>query len=191
MNLGLLLLRTAVGLTLAAHGSQKLFGWFGGGGLAGTGQFFEKQLRFRPGRTYATMAALTEFGAGLLLALGFLTPAACAGVIGVMMVAGTAGHAANGFFITKGGYEYTFILGAVAASVAFTGPGRFSLDRAIGWNLSGPAWGVASVAFGVVAGACVLALRDRVAKPEDLSGTVEGGREAGLDRSAASDRVQA
>ena len=84
MDIGFLLLRLTVGLTLAAHGSQKLFGWFGGYGLDGTGQFFEA-LGFRPGRRHALMAGLVEFGGGLLLALGFLTALGALLVASVML----------------------------------------------------------------------------------------------------------
>jgi putative oxidoreductase len=187
MTFGLLLLRLVVGLTLAAHGSQKLFGWFGGHGLVGTGGFFEGAMGFKPGKAYAAMAGMTEMGAGLLLALGFLTPAAAAGVVGVMFVAGAAAHAKNGYFITTGGYEYNVILATAAAVLAFTGPGRASIDHALGWDLSGMVWGVVAVGFGMVAGACILAGRNRIEEPEEALDTAEpgvvGGREAGLERS--------
>jgi putative oxidoreductase len=195
MNLGLLIIRLVVGLTLAAHGSQKLFGWFGGGGLAGTGAFFENRLQFRPGRTHALMAGACEFGGGLALALGLFTPLAAAVVVGVMVVAGWAAHRQNGFFITKGGYEYTVILAGVAAGLAFAGPARFSVDRALGWHLDGPVWGVVAVLFGVVAGAGVMAGRGRLRETEpagaalgDQAGTgagtgVQGGRHVAMERS--------
>src|SRR6185503_21161383 len=86
MSVGLLMLRLVVGLSLAAHGAQKLFGWFGGYGLTGTGQFLE-QLGFRPGRLHAAQAGLAEFLGGLFLAAGFLTPLATAAVLAVMLVA--------------------------------------------------------------------------------------------------------
>src|SRR5215813_11309791 len=105
MDLGLFLLRLTVGLTLAVHGSQKLFGWFGGYGLNATGQFFEA-LGFRPGRRHALMAGLVEVGGGLLLALGLLTPLGAALVASVMLVATLSVHVKNGFFASSGGYEY-------------------------------------------------------------------------------------
>src|SRR5882762_5345515 len=86
LNLGLLLIRVIFGLTMVAHGAQKLFGWFGGYGLAGTGGFFE-QLGFRPGRLFAALASVTELGAGLLIALGFLGPVGPALLLSVMIVA--------------------------------------------------------------------------------------------------------
>jgi putative oxidoreductase len=158
MSVGLLILRLVVGLGLAAHGAQKLFGWFGGYGIAGTGQFFE-QLGFRPGRLQATLAGLAEFVGGLFLAAGFLTPAAAAAIVAVMLVAAVSVHVAKGFFATGGGYEYTLVLGAAAAALAFTGPGAASLDHALGIAWSGEGWGLAALAAGLVGGAVPLIAR--------------------------------
>lgn len=189
MTLGLLILRVVVGLTLAAHGSQKLFGAFGGGGIKGTAAFFEQHLRFKPGKTYATMAGATEFGAGLALVLGLFTPLASAAVIGAMVVAGVSAHKDNGFFITRGGYEYTLILATAAATLAFVGPGRLSIDRALGWDLSGTVWGFAAIILGTAFGLGVLSARGRDAADETADETaVEGGREEALDRTESRDR---
>ena len=155
MSFGLLILRLVVGLTLAAHGAQKLFGWFGGYGLAGTGQFFE-QLGFRPGRVQAALAGTAELVGGLFLAAGFLTPAAAAAIVAVMLVAAVSVHIKKGFFATNGGYEYTLVLGGAALALAFTGPGAFSLDQALGISWSGDAWGLASLAAGLIGGALPL-----------------------------------
>src|ERR1700682_948015 len=127
MDLGLLILRLAIGGTVAAHGAQKLFGWFGGGGIRGTGAFFEK-IGFRPGHVHASLAGLAEFVGGLLLALGFLTAAGSALVVSVMLTAVISVHLPNGFFVTKGGFEYNLALAALAVALAFTGPGAYSLD---------------------------------------------------------------
>src|SRR5574339_301278 len=124
MELGLLLLRVTVGATLAAHGAQKLFGWFGGGGLDATGKAFES-LGFVPGRRHAFMAGLVETGGGLLLALGLFTPLAAAIVLSVMIVAAVSVHVRQGFFITSGGFEYNLVLGIAGLALAFTGPGAF------------------------------------------------------------------
>lgn len=191
MTLGLLLLRLVVGLTLAAHGSQKLFGVFGGGGIAGTGAFFEERLRFRPGRRYAVMAGLTEFAAGLALALGFFTPVAATAVIGAMVVAAVAAHGSAGFFIVRGGYEYTVVLATCAATLAFVGPGAASVDRALGWDLHGTVWGVMSLLLGVASGLFVVAGRGRVADGEEDDAVVDGGREAAMDTSTAAAREEA
>src|SRR5437660_12853981 len=104
MDIGLLLLRLTTGLTLAAHGAQKLFGWFGGPGLSSTAQFFEV-LGFPPGRRHALMAGLVEIGGGPLLALGFVTPFAAAPIVRVMLLAALSVHLKNGFFAQTGGYE--------------------------------------------------------------------------------------
>ncbi|MFD7708054.1 DoxX family protein [Streptomyces sp. NPDC059785] len=129
-DVGLLLLRLGTGGVLAAHGSQKLFGWFGGGGLEGTGQAMES-MGYRPGRASALAAGLAEAGGGTLLALGLATPAAGAAAAGAMGGA-AAVHAPNGFFAQSGGYEYAATLGLTAAGLAVTGPGRLSLDHAVG-----------------------------------------------------------
>jgi putative oxidoreductase len=160
MNIGFLLLRLAAGLTMAAHGSQKLFGWFGGYGLNGTAGFME-QLGFVPGRRQAAAAGLTELGGGLLLALGFLTPLAGAMVGAVMLVAAVSVHVKNGFFMTAGGFEYNLVLGTAALSLAFTGPGAISLDAALGLHLAGLAWGIAAVVVALVGGGAQLAQRHR------------------------------
>ena len=158
MSVGLLILRLVVGLSLAAHGAQKLFGWFGGYGLTGTGQFLE-QLGFRPGRLQALQAGLAETLGGLFLAAGFLTPAAAAAVVAVMLVAAVSVHLKSGFFAQGGGYEYTLVLGAAALALAFTGPGAISADDALGLSLSGDAWGLAALAAGLVGGAVPLLAR--------------------------------
>jgi putative oxidoreductase len=158
MSIGLLILRLVVGLGLAAHGAQKLFGWFGGYGIAGTGQFLE-QLGFRPGRLHAAQAGIAETVGGLFLAAGFLTPAAAAAVVAVMLVAAVSVHVKKGFFVPNGGYEYTLVLGAAALALAFTGPGVLSLDQALGISWSGEKWGLVALAAGLIGGAVPLIAR--------------------------------
>jgi putative oxidoreductase len=158
MEIGLLLLRLTVGLTLAAHGGQKLFGWFGGPGLDGAGHGLAA-LGFHPGRRHALMAGLVEAGGGLLLAVGLFTPLAAAIVLSVMLVAAFSVHVKQGFFITSGGYEYNLVLGVAGLTVAFTGPGRLSLDALLGLTASGAFWGVAAFIVGLVGGAIQLAQR--------------------------------
>ena len=160
MEIGLFLLRLAVGLTLAAHGAQKLFGWFGGYGLDGVGGFLES-LGFVPGRRHALLAGLTETGGGLLLALGLFTPVAAAVAFSVMVVATVTVHLGKGFFATNGGYEYNLVLGLAALSLAFTGAGALSLDAALHLPLAGPVWGVVALAIGVIGSALQLATRRR------------------------------
>jgi len=158
MSVGFLILRLVVGLTLAAHGAQKLLGWFGGYGIAGTGQFLE-QLGFRPGRFHAAQAGIVEMVGGLFLAAGFLTPVAAAAVVAVMLVAAVSVHLKGGFFLQGGGYEYTLVLGAAALALAFTGPGPISLDQALGISWSGETWGLGALAAGVIGGAVPLVTR--------------------------------
>ena len=159
MDFGLLLLRLTVGLTLAAHGAQKL-GWFGGPGLAAIAPMFEA-LGFHPGRRQALVASLVELVGGLLLALGLFTPLGAALVLSVMLVAAFSVHLKKGFFASSGGFEYNLVLGIAALSVAFTGPGALSLDAAIGWPLSGAPWGGAALALALAGGAVALAQRQR------------------------------
>ncbi|MEU6065819.1 DoxX family membrane protein [Streptomyces sp. NPDC047082] len=129
-DVGLLLLRMGTGGVLAAHGAQKLLGWFGGGGIEGTGKFMES-VGYSPGKASAMAAGLAEAGGGTLLALGLATPAAGAAAAGAMAGA-AAVHVPNGFFAAEGGYEYAVSLGLAAAGLAVTGPGRLSLDHVLG-----------------------------------------------------------
>jgi putative oxidoreductase len=158
MDIGILLLRVTVGLTMAAHGGQKLFGWFGGYGLDGTGRALET-LGFHPGKRHALMAGLVEVGGGVLLALGLLTPVGAGLIASVMLVAALSAHVKQGFFITSGGYEYNLILGVAAVTVAFTGPGALSLDALLGFATGGPLVGTAALAIGVFGAATQLAQR--------------------------------
>jgi putative oxidoreductase len=162
MGIGLLILRAVVGLTLAAHGAQKLFGWFGGPGLEKTGAGMEK-LGFVPGGRSALRAGLSETVGGLFLALGLATPGAAAIVFGVMVVAGVSAHLKQGFFVQNHGYEYTLILGVAGLSAAFTGAGPFSFDALLGLPLAGARWGLAAFVVGLAGSAFQLALRQRPA----------------------------
>jgi putative oxidoreductase len=136
--LGLLILRLVVGLSLAAHGSQKLFGWFGGSGITGWAAVVAK-LRIRPPLQWAWIAALSEFGGGLLVALGLLWPLGAFAIIGAMLVAIATVHWPKGFFVTKGGYEFNLVLIASAVALALTGPGLYSLDSAFRLHAPEPA----------------------------------------------------
>jgi putative oxidoreductase len=135
--LGLLILRLVIGLTIAAHGAQKLFGWWGGPGMTGWTQSVGK-LRIRPAKPWAWVAALSEFGGGLLLALGFLSPLGSLAIAGAMLVAIATVHLPRGFWVSKGGYEFNLALIAAVAALALTGPGAYSLDAALGVHLPEP-----------------------------------------------------
>src|SRR5689334_8026662 len=131
MDAGLFVARVVLGGLMAAHGAQKLFGWFGGYGIAGTGGFFE-ELGFRPGRAFAAAAGAAETIGGLLVALGFLGPIGPAAVLSVMIVAAIAVHWGHGVFATSNGVELPLLYAAGAAALALTGPGGYSLDAALG-----------------------------------------------------------
>jgi putative oxidoreductase len=159
-DFGLLALRLGVGGALAAHGSQKLFGWFGGYGPEGTGQFMDSLGFAGPGKRNAILAGLGEFGGGTLLALGLATPAAGAAVAGTMTVAGST-HAENGFFNTAGGYELPAVLGLVGTSLALGGPGKYSLDHALGHALNRKWMAVAGLAATIGSAAYLIATRQQ------------------------------
>ncbi|MGW1888815.1 DoxX family membrane protein [Streptomyces sp. NPDC002004] len=170
-DLGLLLLRLGTGGVLAAHGAQKLFGWFGGGGIEGTGAFMES-VGYRPGKASAVAAGLAEAGGGALLALGLATPAAGAAAAGAMGGA-AAVHAPQGFFSQGGGYEYAAYLGLAAAGLAVTGPGRYSLDHALG-HTTNQGWMVPA-AFAVTAAVTLMVVGERTKKVRVQHAADEGG----------------
>jgi putative oxidoreductase len=137
IDLGLLLMRLAVGLILAGHGAQKLFGWFGGGGLAGTTTWLGS-MGLRPARFWAVMAGLSEFGGGLLLAVGLLDPLGSFGIIAAMLMAILLVHRGKGLWNNQGGMEVPLIIAAVALGLGLTGPGVYSLDATLGTTLPKP-----------------------------------------------------
>jgi len=158
MDTGLLIIRVVIGLSLAAHGAQKLFGAFGGHGIAGTGGCFES-LGMRPGKVLATLAGLAEFVGGLGLVLGLLIPFAAAAIVATMLVAIVKVHFEKGFFGTNGGYEYPLVLGSTAVGLAFTGPGTISLDAILGLPFAGVKWGLVALGLGVLGALPPLASR--------------------------------
>ena len=167
---GLFFLRLFLGVLLFAHGTQKLFGWFGGHGPDGTGAFFE-QVGHRPGRRMAMLAGLSEAGGGTLLVLGLITPLAAAIIIGVMVTAAVSVHGDKGLWATNGGYELPLTNAVIAGSLAFTGAGTFSFDHAIGLGLHGWAWGIGAVALGLIGAGIQLARRESMlAQADDAAG---------------------
>lgn len=129
-SLGLLLIRLVIGLTFAAHGTQKIFGWFGGYGIEGMTGWFES-IGLKPAKPLAILAGVGEIGAGLLFAAGLLTPLAALAIVVIMLVAIRTVTGQNGYWITANGYEYSVAIIVIAVGVALTGPGAYALDALI------------------------------------------------------------
>lgn len=162
LDLGLLIVRLALGPMLVSHGYNKIFG---GGGLAGTAGWFES-LGLRPGWLHARIAAFTEIGAGILLTLGLLTGLASLAFTGLMLVAALTDHAGKGYFIFKGGWEYVVLVAMVAVGLAATGPGEWSLDNALDLDVAGTWWAVVAAVGGAAAAAGLLLTFRRKAPAE-------------------------
>jgi putative oxidoreductase len=162
MALGRLLLRLAIGGTFFVHGTQKLFGWFGGYGPDGTGQFFES-LGLRPGRRNAVAAGATEAGGGMLVALGLATPLAAGGLSAVMITALRTAVWNEGIKPATGEHEVLLAVGALALTE--TGPGAPSLDSAFGLERSGPGWTLAALAAGAAGSAMAVSMGQRQPAP--------------------------
>ncbi len=165
VSTGLLAARLVLGLLMAGHGAQKLFGWFGGPGLRATAGGME-HLRFRPGLPFALAAAGTEIASGVLVALGLGGPIGPALMVSVMLVAAVSAHLQNGLWAQNGGYEMALLYGSVAFALALTGPGAFSADAALGlaplWT---PAFTWIALAVGLAGGAANLLARRPASAP--------------------------
>jgi putative oxidoreductase len=188
MRLGMLVLRTVVGVLFMGHGLQKLRGWFGGHGIEGTGQFLES-LGLRPGKKHATAAGAAETTAGALLTLGFLTPAAQAMVTGTMAIAIDKVHFRNGPWSAEGGYEYNLVLIASTFAVTSAGPGALSVDEALGIDTTGAGWALAGLGAGLAGAAALKVMAARQAReptPEEM-----GARERTPEEAAAASAVPA
>ena len=148
--------RTTSGALFIGHGTQKLLGWFGGGGLDGTGAHFE-QAGLLPGRRNALAAGAAETGGGLLFALGAATPLAAAALTGVMATAIKTVHWPKGLWSSAGGYEYNLVLLAAVFGLTENGPGEWSVDGLLGRKRWGTFWALAALAAGAAGSAAVLA----------------------------------
>jgi putative oxidoreductase len=160
MDTALLVLRIVVGLYLIGHGGTKLFGWFGSGGLSTTTRHF-RAIGFRPAALWALAAGLTETGGGLLFALGLLSPFGNLAIVAAMIVAIVTVHLGKGWFATSGGPELPLAYLAVAAAVAVSGPGRYSLDSLLGISLPEPVTGLVLAALTLIGVAVSLLVRRR------------------------------
>ncbi|MFI6724763.1 DoxX family protein [Streptomyces sp. R-74717] len=154
---GLLLIRITFGLLMAGHGSQKLFGIFGGDGLTATGEGFAA-LGYRPGTVYAAIGGGSEFLGGIGLALGLFTPLAAAALIGVMINAMVTVSATHGLWATQGGVEYNLCITVVALAIAAIGPGRLALDRPFRWGKGGWREAAFALCLGGIGAAITLSL---------------------------------
>ncbi len=177
MKIGGLLLRLVVGGLFVGHGTQKLFGWFGGNGLDATAQGFE-QLGLRPGRQNAIAAGAAEAGGGALLAVGLATPLAASVLIATMLTAIHRVHAKNGPWSSDGGYEYNLVLIAAALTLAELGPGGLSLDGASGRKRSGPGWALFALAAGAAGAYGSYAIAEAQPTPAE-TGPEEAGQTTG------------
>jgi putative oxidoreductase len=149
MRLRLLLVRAVLGSLFVGHGTQKLFGWFGGHGPEATGQAFES-MGMRPGRRNAIAAGVAETAGGALLVAGFSTPLAGAALSGAMITAIRQVHGGKGPWVTDGGYEYNLVMLATVFALTEAGPGPISLDEVLGTERCGTAWAVAQLVAGAV-----------------------------------------
>ncbi len=188
MNLGRLLLRLVVGGFLVGHGTQKLFGWFGGHGLDGTAQSMES-LGLRPGRRHALAAGAAEAGGGALLAAGLATPLAAASITSVMLTAMRKVHLKNGPWNSDGGYEFNVVLIAAALALADLGPGAWSLDAAFDSERRGARWAFAALGAAALGSAAAVAAGGaaaEAAKPDGAGAEAygAGAGEVGIEPAA-------
>lgn len=179
VNLATLVLRAAIGGLMAGHGAQKLFGSFNGPGIEGTAGFME-MLGLRPGKPWAQLAGVSEFGGGVLTALGFLNPLGPLGIIGSMAMASRTAHGGKPIWITEGGAELPVTNIAAATALMLSGPGKYSVDRALGTRL--PAWigvvGLVAVVLAVMYAPQSGAPADEGGAPEERAREGAAGDEA-------------
>ncbi len=177
-DIGLFVLRATFGGLLAGHGAQKLFGILGGHGLEGTANWLES-IGLKPGKSWAIMAGASEFGSGALMALGLLGPVGPISTYGPMLTAWAEVHAGKPIWNTSGGAELPLLYISAATALALTGPGRFSLDRALGIKVPAPLIGLTAV--GVAAGLAAGMLMRR--QPEQQEDSADDQMQVGEESS--------
>jgi putative oxidoreductase len=190
MDLGRLTARVVIGGLFVGHGTQKLFGWFGGPGMAGTEQMM-RALQLQPARANAYAAGLTETLGGAMLAAGAFTPAPAAGLIGTMITAIRKVHAPNGPWAAQGGWEYNAVLIATLLALADSGPGDLSVDALLGTERTGPQWAGAALGVGALSSLAVVALGGRGAQKAVDAGPAPYGDVADATGEVAGDPVTA
>jgi putative oxidoreductase len=178
MSVGRLVARAVIGGLFIGHGTQKLFGWFGGPGRAGTEGIMES-LQMRPAKVHAFAAGAAETLGGGLLVAGLATPEAAAILTGVMTTAIKKVHLANGPWAANGGWEYNAVMIATVVALAETGPGDLSLDHTLGIERTGPAFALGALGTGVAAAALAMWVGGRGATPpavtsEDTAAAAQG-----------------
>jgi putative oxidoreductase len=172
MGLFRLLARVTIGLLFAGHGAQKLFGWFGGGGIDGTARSFEK-LELVPGRRNALAAGVSETGGGLLFAAGAATPLAATALTASMITAIKTVTGPKGPWVQKGGYEYNLVLLAAVFGLTENGPGQWSVDAAFGRTRWGTFWAFAALIGGAAGSAATIAAARHEAAEQHAGETVD------------------
>ncbi len=183
MKLGLALLRAIVGGLFFGHGTQKLAGWFGGGGLKGTARAFES-MDLRPGTAHAFAAGAAEAGGGALLAAGAATPLAAAAISGTMITAIRKVHAPKGPWATEGGYEYNLVLLAIVFALTDAGPGRLSIDALRGRERWGLGWAFAQLAAGALGSTLAIELGSRAGRSDPAPAPADEATPAAEGRKA-------
>jgi putative oxidoreductase len=168
MDIGRTALRLTIGPLFVGHGTQKLFGWFGGHGLEGTAGFFESKLGLKPGKRHATAAGAAETLGGVLLTLGALTPVAAGLITGTMITAIRKVHAPKGPWATDGGYEYNVVLIAAMLALTESGPGRPSVDAGAFPRFKGSTLALAQ--FAAAAAGATLLTAEREPAVEEVPG---------------------
>ncbi|MDQ2621439.1 MAG: DoxX family protein [Actinomycetota bacterium] len=181
MKLGRLVARTVIGGLFIGHGTQKLFGWFDGPGLEGTTGMMES-LGLQPARENAIAAGVTETAGGTMILTGTLTPVAASGLIGTMITAIRTVHWKNGPWNSNGGFEFNLVMIAALLILAESGPGKCSVDRALGTEKTGPGSVVFALAGGALASALLIEQGRRLA-----AGSDDGAEESGSSDSGPGD----